>query len=458
MALALFALSILLARWMGPNEFGIYGLLKQFANFLDPILLVPIGLPLVQNIVRNQMAAEKKAIFAASFLYTLVIVLAIWAILLLSNKNLTIGNINKNTLNCFFFYFVCYSFFILNYNGLRGFLRISHSCVMLFFGVGFLPLLISFVSCETKASKFFIYYGITLLICSCPAFLMLIDVKQVHFNKKNLCQVRKLFVEGVPRSVAYVMYQTNFLASPLILSLNGFLKEAGFFVIAQNIPKICESLTEGIYRAGVPLLTRELLSDEKNKYSDLISQVIFFTALLGIFLMNILIINGKSIVLLLYGGDFAGAAFYLEIISASLPFFLVYTSNKTLLEASSKSYLNMICALAAICAFACLFLLLYPFLELGVSLVLAFTGSSSLIGITSIYLIKKEHGINFKKTSNIALLFYYFVGIFISLCSFLGIKTFQKRYDVPLLNLFNLSLFSLFAILAFMNSNKRKNT
>lgn len=456
MAVALFALSILLARWMGPKEFGVYGLLKQFANFLDPILLLPLGLPLVQNIVRDPMTEGKKAIFAASFLYTMVMVLAIWAILLLQNESITIGNINKNTLNCFFFYFICYSFFILNYNGLRGFLRISHSCVILFLGVGLLPLLISFASSETKASKFFIYYGIILLICSCPAFLTLIDVKQVRFNKTNLCQIRKLFVEGIPRSVAYVMYQANFLASPLILSLNGFLKEAGFFVIAQNIPKICESLTEGIYRAGVPLLTSKLLSDEKNKYSDLISQVIFFTALFGIFLMNILIINGKSIVLLLYGGDFVGAAFYLEVISVSLPFFLVYTSNKTFLEASSKSYLNMICALAAISAFGCLFLLLYPFLELVASLVLAFTGSFSLIGITSIYLIKKEHGINFQKTSNIALLFYYFYGISILLISLLSIKmTSQNKFDGFLLNLFNLSLF---AILAFVNINKRKNT
>ena len=227
-------------------------------------------------------------------------------------------------------------------------------------------------------------------------------------------------------------------------------------MIAQNIPKICESLTEGIYRAGVPLLTSKLLSDEKNKYSDLISQVIFFTALFGIFLMNILIINGKSIVLLLYGGDFVGAAFYLEVISVSLPFFLVYTSNKTFLEASSKSYLNMICALAAISAFGCLFLLLYPFLELVASLVLAFTGSFSLIGITSIYLIKKEHGINFQKTSNIALLFYYFYGISILLISLLSIKmTSQNKFDGFLLNLFNLSLF---AILAFVNINKRKNT
>ena len=455
MAFALFALSILLARQMGPNEFGIYGLLKQFANFLDPILLLPLGLPLVQNIVREQMIESKKAIFAASFLYTIVMVLTVCGILLLLNTNLTIANLNKNNLNSFFFYFICYSFFILNYNGLRGFLRISHSCVILFLGVGLMPLLISFVSSETKASKFFIYYGIILLISSCPAFLMLIDAKKIRFEKANLCHIRKLFVEGTPRSVAYVLYQANLLASPLILSLNGFFKEAGFFVIAQNIPKICESLTEGIYRAGVPLLTSKLLSDEKNKYLDLISQVIFLTALLGIFLMNILIINANSIVLLLYGADFSGAAFYLEVISASLPFFLVYTTNKTFLEASSKSYLNMICAIAALIGFVCIFVLLYSFLDLAVSLVLAFTGSFGLIGITSVYLIKKEYNVNFQNTSNTALLLYYFYGITL-LMFFSGIKiTSQKRCDELFLNIFNLSLF---IVLAFVNFNKRKNT
>jgi O-antigen/teichoic acid export membrane protein len=426
LALALFLLSIILARKMGPEEFGVYGLFKGITNFLEPILLLPVGLSLVQNVTKNPIDSDKKILINLSILYILACSFGIYAATVFLGNNIFLFA-DQKTVYSFGFYLVAYAAFVLAYNITRSFLQIERSSAMLFLGLGGFPLIAAISSKKISSAEFLFISGLILFVVALPVILSQIKNMLIKVNKKHLLQFQNVIKEGAPRSMYSMSYQAQFMAGPCLLSLNGYLKEAGFFVIAQNIPKICESLTEGLFRAGVPLLSKKTYANKKDQLRQSFSELLILVPWLGIFIMNLLIINTDLFIYFLYGNLFLEANIYLQIISLALPFFLFYSINKILLETHPQKYLNLVCSLAGVGCFFGIYSILYFILKkpLPNALVFSFTIGLVVLGLTSAFLNRHEKHFLISKKEIIYYIAYYTFGVLIlinpfqmsSLCS-----------------------------------------
>lgn len=276
---------------------------------------------------------------------------------------------------------------------MRGLLQIKQASLALFLGLGFFPLVIAVTQKNFKVSDFFIWSGFCLIA---NMLFYCKNIKYAIFFEKNNSIYKKIksnFINGFPRASSSVLYQGSFLAGPTLLIHNGLFKEAGFLVVAQNIPKLFESLTEGFYRAGVPLLISNFNSCPKSGiqlidlYIKNIEKAVFC---FGLFFMSFILLNSQKLAPFLYGGKFINLIKYFDIVALSVPWFMLFSVNKTFLEAAKSNNLNLACTSVCFSAFCILSLLLKPWLKLEQATLVSFSISLALLGITSSVLLHKH--------------------------------------------------------------------
>lgn len=381
---------MVLSRRLGPQGFGVYGTYKQFANFLDALLLFPIGIPFVRQILSAGNIAEKNALISSSFWFTALISIFFAVAIRILQPVFSFGPTNKE-LNGFIFYFICYSFFLCTYNSLRGLLQLKKASLFLLLGLGVFPLVLAAIIQKFTVKDFFIWSGICLLL---PILHIL---KKYSFRKIKITDLIGNFISnfknGFPRSLSTIFYQGAFLISPLLLIKNGLVKEAGFFVLAQNIPKLLESLMEGIHRAGVPLLINKLQLWKEGKNTKIIPKIKTMEDLafgIGLFSMNFVCLNSKSLVILFFGEKFSGASQYFFIIALSLPWFMLFSFHKTIMEASSNNLLSLFCTSLSVTAFFLSYVFLKSINSCEFSVLMSFAVFLSLLGVQSCLVVKSQ--------------------------------------------------------------------
>lgn len=317
------------------------------------------------------------------------------------------------TFLAFSFYFFCYSIFILSYNWLRGLVQIKKAGILLFFGVGLGPLIFVSIISILKSELLFIVLGLNLLISCIPIFWKIPFFK---INKKRFLKnvkVLQLFKNGFQRGFANLMYQAIFFAGPFLMGIHGCFKEAGYFTIAQNFPKILESLTEGFYRSGVPLLYNYKEHQNKILPQTKIKLSIITSFAFGIISMIFILLNTKNLVYLLFGKEFWEAIHYVEVIALSFPFFLLYSTNKTFLDASEKTNLSFLCLMNSFFSFLLFFFCSKNFFSLTNVVLVSFVIAIIVLGVTSYYHITKEHEILISKKEVWFFIFFYLLGLII---------------------------------------------
>jgi len=355
--------------------------------------LIPVGIPFVRQILEAKATSNKNSAIVSTFIFLILcsplLFVGLKILILLLPLKLSDGKTNT----AFIFYFICYSFFLWMYNSMRGLLKIKQASLALFLGLGLFPLVIAVTQKNLKVSDFFIWSGF------CLVANILFYCKNINFSiyfKKNNSIYKKVknnFINGFPRASSSVLYQGSFLAGPTLLIHNGLFKEAGFLVVAQNIPKFFESLTEGIYRAGVPLLIPNFNSCPKSRIQlidlniEIIGKAVFC---FGLFFMSFILLNSQKLAPFLYGKDYINLVKYFDIVALSVPWFMLFSVNKTFLEAAKSNNLNLACTSVCFSAFCILSLLLKPWLKMEQAILVSFSVSLALLGITSSFLLHKQ--------------------------------------------------------------------
>ncbi len=388
-----------LARTLGPDHIGAINFSESFARYF--IAVAAFGIPIygVREIAKIQNNIEERSkVFFEIFLINLISTIFLSLIYLL-----LIFNVNKLTIEfdlfiyslAFFFLNVFYfEWFFIGLNQFK-FIAIRFFCVRL--------VLILFVFLFVKSSKDYVKYMQIQVLIS-----LLISILNFNFLRKNIL-LNKIKINNLNLSKhlkpLFLLFLTIFSIS-IYLNLDtvilGFLsnnKSVGYYSSALKLNKLIISILAAISAAMFPRLVYLYKNGEIEKFKYLITSCFYILLSLSLPLMVLIAGCAKEIIELLFGNNFYGAVFPLQITSP----IILFVSMSTIFGFQILSALSMDKSIltSAIIGMTISIFLSYPlihyFNEIGESIVILVTE----IAVCLSFMISSKKFYDIEKYKNI---------------------------------------------------------
>jgi len=185
--LSLVFVTRILAKGLGPEEFGAYSLARRFISTAVPFALLSMGVSLRRFVA---MSTEEKSYGAHIFTAIITIgtiLTALLAVSLFAGKHISIAIFQDEAyLNLYYasvLFISCYCFWVITSSSLFGLQQIQKANLLQLFIGGVFPLLISVLFAETRLSVNIItYIGLGHLICLCVLIPELLKANGITRN------------------------------------------------------------------------------------------------------------------------------------------------------------------------------------------------------------------------------------------------------------------------------------
>jgi len=379
---------ILLARYLGADNFGKYTFAISFAALFSVLIDFGLFLVLTREIARNR--SKTKEYFSNILGFNIIAGLSVLVLIYIVINALGYPVVTKSLVYFSAIIILLDTIALSFYYTFRGHLNmkyeslgiILHKTILLLTGIVLIYLKVQVVLMllPLLMASFF-YLGNAIFFLKRKLGLWPIPC----FNKKAL---KKLLKISWPFFIAAVFAKLYATSDTILLSYMVGDKSVGWYNAALKLVNaflllIAGSLSSALY----PSLSYYFIRS-KQELSSLFSKSVFYLMLVTIPLIVGFLILAKPIILFIYGTEYLAAAMILTILSLSIPFMFLDFIISALLNACEKQKMNTLIHGIGVFVFIGLNLILIPmFAHLGSAW--AVLGGFSILFILEIYWVKK---------------------------------------------------------------------
>jgi O-antigen/teichoic acid export membrane protein len=394
----------LIAQRLGPEGVGEYSLIKRVVGFLEPILLLGLGVGISRYVAMSRDKEERNLYVKSG---TLVVVPLVFFFLLFMN-------LFKEYFVKVFFGSADYIYLILPLSFLLiG--SITHGLVYSYFRGRFLvkvfnslqianltlvPLVSLLFLKNITVEKLITSIGIITSVTSFVFFLFFAKEFFVRVEKQEFKNsIKKLFCYSLPRIPADFALVGLFSLGPIIAAHLVSIQEVGYLSVGQSLVNIIGVAIAPLGLILLPKISNLTMAGKEKIIKENLN--LFIPALIqcSVFFCFQSIIFADSIIKFWLGSDFLNAVPIMRIVFISLAFHPFYVGMRSVLDAIEIKPLNTINLLSSLFVFLFIagVLLLFNFFPTIISLSIALSSGLFCLGILTYISIRKIYPANVKK-------------------------------------------------------------
>jgi O-antigen/teichoic acid export membrane protein len=329
----------IIAKGVGPEEFGAYSLVRRILSLVDPVATFAMGFALTRYtaISLNDYKGHSylsSAILIVFSITTLIVILGFWFDLKISEiffKNSQYVSLIHATLTLV----VGYSIYILLYSHLRGLGLMSIANIWQIIAIAIGPLIIAWQVVKAGGGIELIVYGMAaLFFLSIPfiiKYLRIYTLLSGRFFRKD--KLKELVIYAAPRVPGIFSYNLIFAVGPFMAAYQGLLKESGFMVIGQFVLRIVEGGIEAFSRVAFPRLAQEYSKSGKEGIFKGVSSLVVMIFHVGFYVTLHLFIWNEVIIISWLGLEYIDALIPMQIITLSILPYLSFVILRNVLDA-----------------------------------------------------------------------------------------------------------------------------
>jgi len=369
----------LIAQNFGPEEVGKYSLVKRVIGFLQPLLLLGLGVGLPRYVAMSRDLEQRSSYLKVG---GLIVTPLVFVFLIFINifkeyfAKIFFGSINYiNLVLPFSFFLAALILHSLVYSYFRGRLLVKTFNSLQIINLALVPIIILIFFKNITIEKLITLIGIATFII---AFLFsLFFVKEIFiYNKRKRFKksLKELFVYSLPRLPGDFVLAGLFSLGPIFAAHFASIQEVGYLSVSQSLLK---TIGAGIAPLGIILLPKvsNLISNGRQEIVK--ENLNFFWGAVfqsSIFICFQLIIFADTIIKYWLGPNFSSAVPVMQIVFCSIVFYAFYVSMRNILDAAKVrpiNTINLFISLGAFLIIASVLLFLVKFFSPIISLSIA---------------------------------------------------------------------------------------
>lgn len=381
-----YAINIFLGRWLGPKEYGIYGVVIAIWTSVNLILTTGLPQAVSQNIAANKSHSEsilKSALLLQTisviFVSGVFFLLSSWISFLLKDASLT-PFIQLTALIIPFN--SIYSLFLGYFNGLHNFKR--QSLIDSSYAVA------KFVAIITLVYYFHIYGAILGFVVA--AFIA--SIVGFHFPKasEENFAYKKLITFSIPL-IGFTVFSTMHQSMDLLLVKAMLHKEnlPGYYTASQSIAKIPFFILGALSGAIFPTISQSVSLGLEAHTKELIQNAMKLVLLIIAPAVAIISATSPKLLVLLYSSKYLPSASSLSILALGMGFFTIFMLLSNIINGAGKPNISLVFSVIAFITTVASCLIFIPLFGLLGAAIGTTTGSFVGVLFSSVYILKKFH-------------------------------------------------------------------
>ncbi len=395
----------LLAKNFGPEGVGEYSLVRRVAGFIQPLLILGLGIGLPRYIAMSKDKGQR-----ISYLKASSFTIAIFTLLFLLIANLFsarfartfFGNIAYTDLVLpFSFLLMGLVLHILVYSYFRGRLFVKTFNSLQVINLALLPITILILFKNITISRLIILVGSSTLIIAFLFSLSFIKElfapsKKVHLRNSS----KELFSYSLPRVPGDFALAGLFSLGPIFAAHFTSIEEVGYLSVSQSLLMGMCGMVAPIGIILLPKVSHLVAQGEQETIKKNLDLFIAAVFQCSIFISIQLIIFTDSIVEYWLGSKFFAAIPVMRIVLVSAIFYAFYIAMRNVLDAIKVKPINTInisISLGTFLLIAGMLLFVFKFFSPVISLSIAFCSGLISLGILTYISLRKIYPENLKK-------------------------------------------------------------
>lgn len=394
---AFFLIYRLIAKNFGPEGVGVYSLTKKIIGFLQPLLLLGIGIGLPRYIAMSKNPEQR-----SSYLKTggLIVIPFVFVFLIFINifkeyfAKIFFGSINYTTLVLPFSFFLAgLILHSLIYSYFRGRLFVKTFNSLQIINLALVPVIILTFFKNITIEKLITLIGIITFVI---AFIFSLSFIKEFFIPIEKWQFKKSFKElfqySLPRVPAIFAKAGLFSLGPIFATHFTSIKEVGFLSVSQSLLGTIIATISPLGIILLPKVSNMIAQKREQEIKENLNYLIGATIQLSIFVSFQLIIFADIIINYWLGPKFLGAVPVMRIVFLSVFFYSLYEATRNILDAAKVrpiNTINLFISLGVFLIIASVLLFLVKFFTPIISLSIALTFATLCLGVLTYISVRK---------------------------------------------------------------------
>ena len=406
--IAFFVIYWLIGKNFGPEGVGEYSLIKKVIGFLQPLLLLGLGIGLPRYIAMSQDKEER-----SSYTKSGVLVVAILIFIFLIFINLFKGQFAKiffgtitytNLVFPFSLFLAGLTLHALVYSYFRGRLFVKRFNFLQIINLSAVPLIILIFFKNITIGRMVTLIGITTIIISFLFSLFFIKelfgpTEKWQF-KNSLKELLKYSLPRVPGDFALAGLLS---LGPIFATHFASIQEVGYLSVSQSLLRTVGVAITPLGLVLLPKVSGLIANEKQETIRENLNFLIGAVFQCSVFVCAQLIIFADVIIKYWLGPEFFSAIPIMRIVFLSIIFYTFYLALRSILDAVKVKPLNTINLFISLGIFlfiAGILLFSVKFFSPIISLSIALTSGMGCLGILTYLSIRKIYPKEMKKDLN----------------------------------------------------------
>jgi len=403
--IAFFFIYRLIAKNFGSEGVGEYSLIKRVIGFLQPLLLLGLGVGIPRYIAMSRNKEERSGYIKAGGLtigFLTLIFLIFINLFKESFVKIFFGTTNYSNLVLPFSLFLAGAVFhTLVYSYFRGRLLVKTFNFLQITNLALVPLIILIFFRNITIEKLITLIGVTTFLI---AFLFSLSFAKEIFVHSQKWQTNKALNElmkyGLPRFPGDFALAGLLSFGSIFAAHFASIKEVGYLSVSQSLLSGIGAMVVPLGLILLPKVSNLIADGRHGEIKKNLDYLIGVTIQLSIFICFQLIIFADVIIKYWLGLEFIDAVPIMRIIFLSIFFYTFYMAIRSVLDASKVKPINTINVFISLGVFLTIggiLLFLVKFLSPIISLSIAFTSGLICLGVLTYTSIRKIYPEKFKE-------------------------------------------------------------
>lgn len=347
--IALFVVTRLLARGLGPAEFGAYSLARRFVATATSVASLGMGVAVARYIAVAGDSRSRQELLIAGFLLgvlpsILILGLGGWNLGLL-NALIFRGASSDPVCRAMLVLLVGTTSFSLLFAYYRGSGQIGKASLWQLAAIGVGPTAVAWLAAPAGAATVLAWMAVLQLAALIPLAL---GFGRPPRGLGSGAAVRSLAKYGAPRVPGAFALASLLGIGPLLAPHFAAVEDAGFLTVGQAVFALADSAVAGFGIVVLPRAARALVEGREASLREGISDALAFALQVGTFSAVQLLIWSREIVDAWLGHEYARAVPLMRILLVSLTPYIAYTMLRSFVDALETNAVNTVNLLVAL--------------------------------------------------------------------------------------------------------------
>lgn len=406
--IAFFFIYWLIAKNFGPQGVGEYSLVKRVIGFLQPILILGLGVGIPRYIAISHSKEESSSYIKSGGLVIAVLTFIFLIFINMFKDNFAkifFGTVNyANLVLPFSLFWAGLILHLLIYSYFRGRLLVKTFNTLQIINLAVVPIAILVLFKNITIERLITFIGIATFVIAIVFSLFFIKeilspIKKWQF-KDSLKELLRYSLPRVPADFALAGF---FSLGPIFATHFTTIKEVGYLSVSQSLLSVAGGIVAPLGLILLPKISNLISQKREGEIKENLNYLIRAIIQLSTFILFQLIIFTDAIIKYWLGSDFINAIPVMRVVFCSIVFYLFYVAMRNILDAAKIKPLNTInlfISLGVFLGIGGILLFLIKIFSSIISLSMAFTFAMGCLGILTYISIRKIYPEKFKKDFN----------------------------------------------------------